>query len=120
MKDRFIRSLQTFRNGNPASDEGKRALELFHYIERGIPKKIYDSDDQRRRDSSDFRTDSSNSLESERCCCRLFELLSRLKQSIFCFEVTGELFEGVFLKMKTAAADFESLNHCMNADLLVM
>ena len=39
MKDRFIRSLQTFRNRNPPSEEEKRALELFYHIQRGIPKK---------------------------------------------------------------------------------
>ena len=80
MREIFIRSLQRFRNQNSPSDEEKRALELFTYIERGIPKKItYDSDDQRRRDSSDLRIDPSSSLENERCCCRLFEFISRLK-----------------------------------------
>ena len=39
MRDKFIRSLQTFRKRDPPSDEEKRALELFYHIERGIPKK---------------------------------------------------------------------------------
>ena len=68
MRDKFIRSLQTFRNRDPPSDEEKRALDLFYHIERGIPKKRFDSDYQRHRDSNDLRTDSSSSLESERFC----------------------------------------------------
>ena len=49
MWEKFIRSLQTFRNRISPSDEEKRSLELFNHIERGNPKKTtYDSDDQRR------------------------------------------------------------------------
>ena len=39
MRDKFIRSLQTFRNREPPSEREKRALELFYHIPRGVPKK---------------------------------------------------------------------------------